>query len=214
MPEPSATNSLLTCAGSSVMAATVRRLARNRPELADRSGVAIWPVPAMFPRLLSRAVDLLQQSICVLYLDGDEERAGRLAEVRSTLVQLAATGGDLGEDHCLEFLRDHPDARRRACEVGGALPFEGFLYGLLKIKDPIEFAGAMLRNEEGSPEEIEALLENKFVNFGRYFEIHQAEEPNHARLSVRIAEILAKDVVWREKAIRGIRLHDELYSNA
>src|SRR5262245_60137167 len=95
-----------------VMVEVLELLAASRPELCDKSGAAFYPIPVVFPKILSRVVDTLQFEITRFHLEGDHALADLLTEARILLMQLVFEG-DLGENHSRLFLDDHPASRTR-----------------------------------------------------------------------------------------------------
>src|SRR5687768_486224 len=93
---------------STVMVSTVRDIARNWPARANGSGILFWPTPAFFPQVIATAIEALQKDVTRLYLSQRNDLANALALIRGKLAHLAGPGGDLAEDHCGIFLRDHP----------------------------------------------------------------------------------------------------------
>lgn len=193
------------------MKETVRTLAHRRPALRDRSGRGFWPVPAMFPLLLSQCLHRLQQRVSELYLEGRQHEGGLLAACRCNMLRLVADG-DLGEDHAALFLADHPQIGAIPGQECRDLPFFTFCQGILHIDDPIVLLGALMRNEAGSLGEMEALLEEDLIASGRFSEIHLIEEVTHARLAEEIAERLAEVDELHSSFTKGQALHDRIYA--
>ena len=185
----------------------IRELAKKRPELSNMSGKGFWPVPAFFPLLLSHTIHCLQNKITELYLKNDGI-AKELSEIRIALLNIVFEG-DLGEDHTGLFIKDHPNK----LDEYKNLPFYNFCQGILKINNPIILLGILTRNEEGSLEEAKALVETKIINVGIFSQIHLIEEEKHARISESIKNKLLKNVQFKEDFLKGIDIHDELYSS-
>lgn len=195
------------------MEMAVRELAATQPELRDGSGRAFWPTPAMFPNLLAECLEGLQDEITRLYLESEWEKADLLASCRCDLLKIVGEG-DLGENHTALFVKDHPSIKALKAEESRSLPFFRFCSEMLDIENPVMLLGALMRNEEGSLGEMEALLDEELITRGPFAELHIVEEEEHARLAENISERLRGEPAFGEDYQRGYALHDEIYTRA
>lgn len=195
------------------MEMAVRELAATQPELRDGSGRAFWPTPAMFPNLLAECLEGLQDEITRLYLDSEWDKADLLANCRCDLLKIVGEG-DLGENHTALFLKDHPTIKELTTEESRNLPFYRFCSEMLDIENPVVLLGALMRNEEGSLGEMEALLDEELITRGPFAELHIVEEEEHARLAENISARLRGEPAFGEDYQHGYALHDEIYTRA
>jgi release factor glutamine methyltransferase len=193
------------------MARKVIELAQTREDLCDESGLGFWPIPAMFPQVLSHTIHLLQRKITNLILEGKTQEAHLLTHVRCDLLKIVHEG-DLGENHTGIFLHEH----RRALEIDRTtlekLPFYSFCTSLLEIDNPLVLLGAITRNEEGSIGEAKALVKTNLIKNRKFAELHLIEEVEHGRISAQIKSLLVDHPIFGSDFTQGLKLHDQLYS--
>jgi hypothetical protein len=192
------------------MSNMVNELAKKYPHLCDESGRGFWPVAAYFPLVLSTTLDKLQSKITNAYLSGTKKDAEFLAQLRIGLMEIVYEG-DLGENHTQLYLSDHPNLSYIPKREHKSLPFYDFCQGLLKVERPIILLGAILRNEEGSVAEVQALVDTHLIKNGFFAQTHLKEEEKHARISRDIVEKLVDNHVYKRSFLEGYRLHDVLY---
>lgn len=119
--------------------------------------------------------------------------------------------GDLGENHTGLFVKDHPTITENIKEFR-KLPFFNFCSSILIIRNPLILLGILTRNEEGSLEEAKALVETNLISKGTFSKTHLIEEKQHVQISEYIRNKLMQHELWREDFMKGIKLHDKLYS--
>ena len=193
-----------------VMSTAIRHLAMQHPELAERKGLAFWPVPAIFPAVLADCIAGLQELITYEYVRDHSPSAQRLGRARCLLLTIVGEG-DLGEDHTALFLQDHPDVLGAGYAISGQLPFSSLCRGLRAIADPVMQLGALIRNELGSTAEIGTLVRVGLITAGPYSEVHAREEPEHAAVAEEIRHLFYGFRKYAPRFKAGEMLHDELY---
>lgn len=200
---------------STVMVSTVRDIARGWPDRANGTGILFWPTPAFFPQVIATAIEALQRDITRLYVSDGSELANALALIRSKLVQLAGPGGDLAEDHCGIFLREHPQIRDDPMFLNWQqLPYGYFCNEALRIREPLELVGFIVQNELGSPAEISALREANIIADGEFFRLHVGNEPVHGSVAQELIDTIEQHPEIVRSIEKGRRLHDRLYAQA
>ncbi len=194
-----------------VMAQAIQTLAKKSPQYCNGKGLGFWPIPTLFPLLLTHTLLLLQTEISRLYLEHDP-LAARLTHARTQFSKLSHEG-DLGENHTELFLADHPEVRKLTPTVTEQLPFADFCRGMLALQDFAELCGAITDNEIGSVEEARALQDARIVVDGPYLQKHLVEEVEHAKAAEKINQIFLTSP-YNDRFTSGIEKHRQLYLRA
>ncbi len=183
-------------------------------------GIGFWPVPLMFPSILTHCLNLLQQEITSLVLERKWKKATGLTNIRKIFVQIACSQetdadgnqmSDLSGDHCAIFLRDHPQIWDLKKHEEHSLPWSSFCNDMLEFVCPFELLGALADNEEGSLSEELALAETGLIAKGKFFQLHTVAEEKHAQLAAKMEARVLADPAWKPKYLSGKAKHRILY---